>query len=150
MCGEDLPSDRFYMNGYLSSYCKQCQSVYKRNLYLKHKQERIGVYFSAKRKRLVQYDGTGKSKIYWSPQMRADMIKFFPNTCNYDLCQMFMISERSLLRKARELGLKKDKKYLNRIAKESGMLGYIKSKEMRHEQKQRLSENSERKEMERA
>lgn len=153
ICGKVLPIDSFYVYEYaISSRCKDCNVIYNRNRYREERKKRIGVFYSKAKDRLVEYKGSGKSKMYWSPQMIADLKRFYPDTSNADLSHMFRTSTRTVMRKGKELGLCKSKAYLHMLSKELGYLGCIasKKKQKENEQKQRLSENSERKKMERA
>jgi len=47
-------------------------------------------------------------RLYWSPQMLDDFKRLFPITKNEDLVEYLGVSQRTIARKARELGLQKD------------------------------------------
>lgn len=51
-------------------------------------------------------------KIFWTGQMLADLKEFFPVTENPEMADMLGVSESTMHRKARELGLKKDPDYI--------------------------------------
>jgi hypothetical protein len=52
--------------------------------------------------------------IQWSSQMINQIKKLFPNTFNRDLAAQMRISQRTLIRKARELGLTKEEGFLDK------------------------------------
>lgn len=70
------------------------------------------------------------TRIYWTPQMISDLKRFFPTTLNDELAEILMVSPRTLIRKARELGIEKDKKWLQDIWAERRMLANARSKEL--------------------
>lgn len=51
-------------------------------------------------------------KIFWTGQMLQDLKELFPVTANPEMAEMLGISESTMHRKARELGLKKDPEYI--------------------------------------
>lgn len=58
-------------------------------------------------------------KIVWTEQMLAYLQKKFKNTDNYTLAYELGISESSLHRKARELGLKKSRQFIRAMQAEA-------------------------------
>ena len=67
-------------------------------------------------------------RIDWTPQMVSDLKRFYPNTTNNELKGLFMLSEYSIRKKAKELGLKKDKEFLLKEARLGGYIGGYKTK----------------------
>lgn len=57
----------------------------------------------------------GKRRIYWTGQMLSDLKRWFPTTKNEELSECLGVSPRTLVRKARELGLEKDKDWLDGV-----------------------------------
>lgn len=77
-----------------------------------------------------RYSENGNARNYWSPQMLDDMKRLFPYRSNEFMCEYLGVKPASLGRKARELGLKKDKEYISEICR-------------CHAREQRLSRNKE-------
>lgn len=69
-----------------------------------------------------------KTMIYWSPQMIADMKRYYPTTLNEELAGILNVSQRTLTRKARELGLEKDRSWLREIWEERRLMAQVESK----------------------
>lgn len=62
--------------------------------------------------------------------MLSIMRRYYHNTINRELAEMLGVSERSVTRKARELGLEKDKDFVSSISKEHLLLANARSKEL--------------------
>lgn len=69
-----------------------------------------------------------KTMIFWSPQMIADLKRYFPTTLNEELAGILNVSPRTMVRKARELGLEKDKVWLRAIWEERRLMAHVESK----------------------
>lgn len=54
----------------------------------------------------------GKISVFWSPQMIADLKRMYPSNSNIETAEYFNLSKTTILRKVKELGLKKDPEYL--------------------------------------
>ena len=76
-----------------------------------------GVFLDEKTGKLWEHRGNSKL-IFWSRQMLDDLRKYYPNTPNSELAEIFNVSLRTVIRKAVELGLKKDPEYLSGIWKQ--------------------------------
>lgn len=87
-----------------------------------------GIYMRSDGK-LVVHKGRYDT-IFWNANMISDMKRYYPDTPNIELTELFGISESTLIRKARELGLKKSKEYLSKCAKEGSVLGVIENKKL--------------------
>ena len=85
------------------------------------------VVYSQRLNRLVIKKGTGIA-FFWSPQMLDYLQRHFPTTLNEELAGIFGVSSRTLLRKARELGLEKDPVWLHQIWDERRQLARIANK----------------------
>lgn len=68
--------------------------------------------------------------IYWTGQMLSDLKRFYPTTLNAELAEILMVSQRTVVRKARELGLTKDQEWLRGIWEEHRMFACAKSKQL--------------------
>lgn len=107
-CGKKLWLRDFYRNGdgSLSSWCKECQKRNKRDYYHKNRKVPDGIRHDTKG-RLYEHKGLSR-KIYWNRRMLDDLIRLYATTKNEDLADIFGVSQRTVIRKARELGLQKD------------------------------------------
>lgn len=110
VCGETKPLSCFVKN---RRPCKDCINARKREEERKRYKKKLGVWFSDKKGRLIEY-GKGKTKgtIYWSPSDISMLKRLYPTTLNAELAELFNVSNRTLIRKANELGLKKDKEWM--------------------------------------
>lgn len=68
----------------------------------------------------------------WSPQMLSDLRRFFPTTLNQELAEILGVSPRTLIRKARQLGLQKDPTWLIGIWNKRRLLAQAASKKAGH------------------
>ena len=57
----------------------------------------------------------GTRRISWSRQMIDDLRRMFPDHLNQDIAEFLGVSPRTVVRKARELDLKKDDEWLRKI-----------------------------------
>ena len=62
-------------------------------------------------------------RFYWSPQMLADLKRHFPTTRNEECAEMLGVSVRTLVRKAREVGVEKDPQWLHGIWNHNRLMG---------------------------
>ena len=83
--------------------------------------------------KLMEYNITKRgdgSRVYWSPQMLSILKAKYPFTRDEEMAEMFNVGRKTLMRKARELGLKKDPEYIRRVRTESSRLGVLAAKRM--------------------
>lgn len=112
-CGRKLWLKDFYIirkTGGYSSWCKDCQKQNKRDWYDQNHRVPDGIRMDSKTGRFMRHSGLSRS-IYWSRQMLDDLRRLYPTTKNEDLVEFFGVSLRTVIRKARELGLEKDKEW---------------------------------------
>ena len=116
-CGRKLWMREFYplKNGGRSSWCHECVLVYKREQYRKHRKVADGTFMHRTLGRLVEHKGYS-TRIFWNGNMLSIMRRHYHNTLNRELAEMLGVSERSVTRKAREMGLEKDVLYAFRDA----------------------------------
>ncbi len=62
--------------------------------------------------------------------MLSIMRRHYHNTLNRELAEMLGVSERSVTRKAREMGLEKDKGFVASLSREHLLLANARSKEL--------------------
>lgn len=112
ICGQNLWLHDFYTyaSGY-SSHCKECVRKEKRLKYIKVPD---GRFLHKTKGRLVEHNGYSTS-ILWSGNMLSLLQRYFPTTRNEELAELVGVSSRTLVRKARQLGLVKDPVWLKEI-----------------------------------
>ena len=124
ICGKDLPEESFYpseFRGNRKPRCKECRKERKRELNkLNEGVIQIG-------NRLVIREN-GISRIYWSANMLSELRRYYPTTKNAELADYFGVSQRTINRKAAELGLTKNKQFIANVATENGYYALIKQK----------------------
>ena len=116
-------------NGSRNSWCHECVLDYKREQYLKHRKVPDGTFMHRSLDRVVEHKGYS-TRIFWNGNMLSIMRRYYHNTINRELAEMLGVSERSVTRKARELGLEKDKDFVSSISKEHLLLANARSKEL--------------------
>lgn len=75
------------------------------------------IYFDPKTGRSMEHKGYA-TRIHWSTAMLDYLRRHFPTTLNEELAGCLGVSPRTLIRKARELGLEKDPQWLSQIWEE--------------------------------
>lgn len=75
---------------------------------------REGVYYHQKMGRMVKHEGYSTA-IYWSRQMLDYLRRHFATTTNEELAGCLGVGQRTVVRKARELGLRKDQQWLRAL-----------------------------------
>lgn len=86
-----------------------------------------GIYYHPKMGRIVEHYGYS-TRIHWSPSMIDYLRQHFPTTLNEELAGCLGVSQRTMIRKARELGLQKDEAWLRRIWNERRKMAHLVSK----------------------
>lgn len=124
ICGQDLPEESFYpseFRGNRKARCKECHKERKRRL------SKLNEGVVQRGTRLViRKDGI--SRIYWSGNMVSELKRYYPTTKNAELADYFGVSQRTINRKAAELGLTKSKQFIADVSKDNGYLARIKQK----------------------
>ena len=77
--------------------------------------------------RVWEHKGYAK-RIYWTGQMLSDLRNFYATTKNEELAGMLGVSPRTVVRKARELGLEKDPDWLHGVWDEHRMMAHASSR----------------------
>ena len=125
-CNRDLPIESFYpseFRGNRKPRCKECHKAMKKSR-AKLKGEVV------KKDDRLYISKRGFFAIYWTPNMISILKRHYPNSPNSEVCEMLGVSERTLLRKAKELGLEKSEEYINNNVKIRSLLGNIKWRKM--------------------
>lgn len=110
-CGRKLWLHDFYVirkTGSHSSWCKECEKQYKREWYEKNHRVPDGIMQDPKTGRLYEHKGLSR-RIFWNRRMVDDLTRLYATTKNEDLVDIIGVSMRTLIRKARELGLEKNR-----------------------------------------
>lgn len=128
-CGRKLWLRDFYQSsrGRISSVCKECTRKQKREQYNKNRKVEDGIFFHPVKGRIVEHKGTS-TRIFWSPSMIAYLRRHYSTTKNEELAEELGISSRTIIRKARELNLWKDKDWLSGIWDEHRIMARAESK----------------------
>lgn len=123
-CGRELPEESFYPSD--KYRCKECHRKQKRESYNRCHPER----FVNEKGKLMQRQGK-RPVIYWNGNMISILTKYFPNTTNTELVELLGVSERTIIRKARELGICKSKEFISRVSREHSLMGCVAKKRVR-------------------
>lgn len=121
LCNQGLPIEAFYpseFRGNRKPRCKECRKAMKKSRSkLKGDIVKIGdmLYISKQ----------GFFGIYWTPNMLSILKRHYPSSPNSDVCEMLGVSERTMIRKAREIGLEKSDDYISNNAKVKSLMGIV-------------------------
>ena len=116
-CKRMLEENAFYHSD--KYRCKECHRKQKKASYDKYHPQ---VYRGDDGRLLKR--SKGHPYIFWNGNMLSDLKRYYPNTKNQELVEILGVSERTLVRKARELGLHKTREYTSRVAKENSILAH--------------------------
>lgn len=97
---------------------KEKKSAKNRSYYARHGKKPDGVFLDRITGRLLEHNGFSK-RIYWSRQMLDDLRSMYATTLNAELAHILGVSTRTVIRKARELGLEKDMEWLRGVYREN-------------------------------
>lgn len=125
-CNKDLPIESFYpseFRGNRKPRCKECHKAMKKSR-AKLKGEVV------KKDDRLYISKRGFFAIYWTPNMISILKRHYPNSPNSEVCEMLGVSERTLLRKTKELGLEKSEEYMNNNAKLRSLMGILAQQKM--------------------
>lgn len=109
-------------------YCKECSREMQRNSksYISKRQPN-GIRYNADTGRKILKQGYSR-KIYWDGNMLSVLRRYFPNTRNEEVAEMLGVSPRTVVRKARELGIYKDPDFCKDMSRQAALLAYSKNK----------------------
>ena len=129
-CGRRLWLRDFYAEkGRRRSWCKECDKQRSRERYSSSKVQ-DGIQFRDATGRIEEHSGTCW-RIVWSERMIYELKRYYPNTANEELADLLNVSKSTLYRKAKELGLKKDKEFMRKQACEASLMAREFNKERR-------------------
>ncbi len=124
VCKQDLPDEAFYPSD--KYRCKECTKTTHRKAYKEARKSMYGVTVNDKGQ-YINYQGRKKS-IHWTGNMLSDLKRHYPTTKNKELAELLGVSERTLVRKARELGIGKNPEWLASVSRTNGFIGYLEYK----------------------
>lgn len=127
-CGRKLWLRDFYRlaNGSIYPRCKECTREDKREAYLRTKKVPDRIYMGEDG-RLMDHRGV-RTSIYWSSYMLETLKRLYPTTKNEDLAVILNVSSRTLIRKARELGIHKDADWQRETSRNHARLAIFQNK----------------------
>ena len=136
-CGQEKPIEEFCRDssratGY-KNICSECSRKYHRELYNIRRKSKRGVFYDQNTGRLMDYR-TSRIKIFWTGEMLSILRKYYPNSSNDEVSEMIVVCNRTLVKKARELGLCKSKEYLHGLHSRCGFLGAVAHNKLRNQQ----------------
>lgn len=119
-CGRKLWLRDFYKtaNGWVSSACKECTRQGKRDEYARNRKVPNRLYQDPVTGRIMEHKDCS-TKIHWSPYMIERLTNKYATTKNEDLAIDLNVSPRTVIRKARELGLEKDRGWMQAHARKN-------------------------------
>lgn len=125
-CGRKLWLREFYKgkDGNRYGACRECQCKQKKDWYTANRKKPDGVFYDEKECRLMEHRGVSKS-IYWTGDMLSILQRYFQNTKTEEVAEMIGVSPRTVIRKARELGIDKNSDFLHRVWDENRLLAHI-------------------------
>lgn len=111
-CGRKLWLRDFYRSstGVIASRCKECSREDKRQWYADNRKKEDRVYYDQDKGRAMVHEGF-RTAIHWSGAMIEKLKRIFPMTKNEDCAIELGVSPRTVIRKARELGLSKNEEW---------------------------------------
>lgn len=92
-----------------------------------YKRQPDGIRYHASYGRIMEHNGYA-TRIHWNTDMLDYLRRHYPTTLNEELAGCLGVSKRTMIRKARELGLEKDPKWLLSVWEERRQLARIVSK----------------------
>ena len=95
--------------------------------YAKNRKKPDGIFLDRMTGRVYEHRGYSK-RIYWSRQMLDDLRIMYPTTFNAELAHILGVSSRTMIRKARELGLEKDREWLRGVYRDNVMVAHCLNK----------------------
>lgn len=106
---------------------KEKKSAKNRRYYERHCKKPDGIFLDQRTGRVWEHNGYSK-RINWSRQMVDDLKAMFPTTLNEDMAHIVGVSVRTMIRKARELGLRKDAEWLLGVWNDRRMVAHCVNK----------------------
>jgi len=119
-CGETKWLRDFYFHGKSKNHpdgydcrCKECRRKEKNAEYARNRKVPDGMKLNADGQVVLKKGNS--TRLYWGELKVQDFKRMFPFNTNEDLAIEFECSVRTVVRRARELGLEKDPDWLQRV-----------------------------------
>ena len=132
-CHRHLYLGQFYKSSISKNYpdgydcrCKECRRKEKREEYARKHKKPDGLFLN-KRGQTVMHNGKSV-RITWGQMRTEDFKRMFPCMTNEDLAVEFCCSVSTVVRRARECGLRKNPIWLKRIWDENRRLAHAVNK----------------------
>lgn len=113
-CGRTLPASGFPWQRYT---CRSCCLRYKREEYRRNRAVPDSVYAHPRTGQLIEHRA-GVTRIHWSSSMLRHLRDNYATTTNADLAIDLGVSVRTLIRKARQLGLAKSPEWFSGVSRQ--------------------------------
>ena len=130
VCGEVKPLSESYTykykgRKYTRGFCNACDLRKRRERY--REKHPGGLTYDKDTGKLWLRNGRGRSLV-WTSQMLSDMRRLFPTTKNDELAGIMGVGVRTMVRKARELGLEKDGEWLSGMWRDHVRMAHMMSR----------------------
>lgn len=115
-CGRKLWLKDYYRHadGTIFSRCKECTRKASNEKYGRRRKRNDGIIYDEERQRWMEHKGYSKH-IYWSKDMTDYLKREFPTSTNEEIAGALGLGVRTVIRKARELNVEKDRGWLTGI-----------------------------------
>lgn len=132
ICKQEKPLEEFYRHSSTkdgrTSYCSCCGRKLKREEYERNRKVPDGIKIGKDGIKTIKNGWS--TRIYWDGNMLSIMKRYFPKTLNEEILELLggQVSMRTMLRKAREMGLQKDPDWLKGVWEERRLIAHVESK----------------------
>lgn len=92
-----------------------------------YQRKKDGLYHDPDTGRVMEHQGYA-TRIHWNGNMISFLRRHFATTLNEEMADCLGVSMRTMIRKARELGLEKDPEWLRKVWEERRMMAHVISK----------------------
>lgn len=141
VCGNNLWLRDFYKSSdkTYKKTCKECYKIYINERYAMLHKKPDGKYYHSSYGRVMEHNGNSL-KIFWNKDMLDILQEYYPKAKNEEVADMCGVSQRTMIKKARELGLSKNKDFIHKVCCDNLKLAVLQRKitpYMKPEQKQK-------------
>ena len=132
-CGRNLWLRDFWKlkSGERYRLCIECGRKEKNEEYARNHKVPDGTFYHKSFGRIMEHKGCS-TRIFWNKDMLDILKTHYPNTKNEEVAEMCGVSPRTMIRKARELGLQKDKDFVQGVWEENRKLMVLTNKVRRN------------------
>lgn len=128
-CGRKLWLREFWKlkNGTRYRLCIECGRKEKTDEYARNRKKPDGIFYHKSFGRIMEHNGCS-TRIFWNKDMLDILKRYYPTTKNDEVAEMCGVSPRTMIRKARELGLQKNKDFVLQVWEENRKLAQLVNK----------------------